>query len=289
MVDVEEWRGSPALREMGHVRGADGAQAVEGQWVSLQANKKTREGFEHPTATLSPAHLRDRQRGACALRAVISVDAKKRELVGDFQAVGRKFEPKGQPVEVRGDDFKDKRLGTRSPTASSLATDEGWVSVGVTSHTARSRSARSSTGGSSSARSATRRADADDHRRFRRVELPGPACGVTKCNASPTRPGCGSVSATSRQDLEVKQDRASDVQLREPHWRGKPLESVEIIVNLIAVTTTTTGLKIYACLDDKPTNAASTWLDEQLAAVNITRHTFHGDWNYTVIPSHAQS
>ena len=73
------------------------------------------------------------------------------------------------------------------------------------------------------------------------------------------------------------------------NWRGKPLESLEIIVNLIAATTTNTGLKIYARLDDQTYERGLDVTDEQLAAVNITRHTFHGDWNYTVIPSHAQS
>jgi len=73
------------------------------------------------------------------------------------------------------------------------------------------------------------------------------------------------------------------------NWRGKPLESLEIIVNLIAATTTNTGLKIYARLDDQTYERGIDITDEQLATVNITRHAFHGDWNYTVIPSHAQS
>ena len=73
------------------------------------------------------------------------------------------------------------------------------------------------------------------------------------------------------------------------NWRGKPLESLEIIVNLIAATTTNTGLKIYARLDDRTYERGIDVTDEQLAAVNITRHAFHGDWNYTVIPSHTQS
>ncbi|MGZ3329775.1 MAG: ISAzo13-like element transposase-related protein [Xanthobacteraceae bacterium] len=73
------------------------------------------------------------------------------------------------------------------------------------------------------------------------------------------------------------------------NWRGKPLESLEIIVNLIAATTTNAGLKIYARLDDQTYERGIDVTDHQLAAVNITRDTFHGDWNYTVIPSHAQS
>ena len=73
------------------------------------------------------------------------------------------------------------------------------------------------------------------------------------------------------------------------NWRGKPLESLEIVVNLIAATKTSTGLKVYARLDDGSYERGVDVTDEQLAAVNITRHSFHGDWNYTVIPSHTQS
>ena len=73
------------------------------------------------------------------------------------------------------------------------------------------------------------------------------------------------------------------------NWRGKPLESLEIIVNLIAATTSNTGLKIYARLDDQTYERGVDVTDDQLATVNITRHPFHGDWNYTVHPSHAQS
>jgi len=73
------------------------------------------------------------------------------------------------------------------------------------------------------------------------------------------------------------------------NWRGKPLESLEVIIDLIAGTTTSTGLKVYAQLDDRAYAKGIDVTDEQLAAVDITRHTFHGDWNYTVAPSQAQS
>jgi hypothetical protein len=73
------------------------------------------------------------------------------------------------------------------------------------------------------------------------------------------------------------------------NWRGKPLESLEVITNLIAGTTTNTGLKIYAQIDDRVYEKGVEVTDEQLAVVHITRHTFHGDWNYTVIPSETKS
>ena len=87
----------------------------------------------------------------------------------------------------------------------------------------------------------------------------------------------------------MEQNRASTVQLRRLNWRGKPLETLEIVVNLIGTTTTNTGLKVYARLDDRNYERGVEITDAQLAAVNITHHAFHGDWNYTITPSLAQS
>ena len=128
-----------ALREMGHdVVERTVLRLLKAKGYSLQANKKTREGSQHPDRDAQFQHISETVSEALAAgEPVISVDAKKRELVGDFKAVGREFEPKGRPVEVRGHDFKDKRLGHAIPYGVyDLATDEGWVSVGITSDTA---------------------------------------------------------------------------------------------------------------------------------------------------------
>ena len=111
---------------------------LKAKGYSLQANKKTREGSQHPDRDAQFQHISETVSEALAAgEPVISVDAKKRELVGDFKAVGREFEPKGRPVEVRGHDFKDKQLGHAIPYGVyDLATDEGWVSIGITSDTA---------------------------------------------------------------------------------------------------------------------------------------------------------
>jgi hypothetical protein len=87
----------------------------------------------------------------------------------------------------------------------------------------------------------------------------------------------------------VEQDRTQHVQLVSLNWRGRPLESLEMIINLIAGTTTSTGLKLYAQLDDRTYQRAVEVTDHQLATVDITRHAFHGDWNYTTTPSVIQS
>ena len=283
-----------ALREMGHdVVDRTVLRLLKAKGYSLQANKKTREGAQHPDRDAQFQHISETVVEAIeAGEPVISVDAKKRELVGDFKAVGREFQRKGAPVEVRGHDFKDKQLGHAIPYGVyDLTADEGWVSIGITSDTAqfavgtmiswwehlgRDRYPDATTltitadsGGSNSPRT-----------RLWRVELQrlADATGlkVRVCHFPP---------GTSKWN-KIEHRMFSFVSL---NWRGKPLESLEVIINLIAGTTTTTGLKIYAQLDERRYEKAIEVTDQQLAAVNIIRHTFHGDWNYTITPSKAQS
>jgi transposase len=256
---------------------------------SLQANKKTREGAQHPDRDAQFEHINQTVTQALAAgEPVISVDAKKRELIGDFKAVGREFEPTGTPVEVRGHDFKDKQLGHAIPYGVyDLAADEGWVSVGITSDTAqfavttiiswwehlgkarypdaRTLTITADSGGSNNPRT-----------RLWRYELQRLAdrtgLKVRVCHFPP---------GTSKWN-KIEHRMFSFVSL---NWRGKPLESLEVVVNLIAATSTSTGLKLYARLDDATYQRGLDITDDQLAAVNITRHTFHGDWNYTINPT----
>ncbi len=283
-----------ALRELGHdVVDRTVLQLLKAQGYSLQANKKTREGVRHPDRDAQFAHINDTVAAAiAAAEPVISVDTKKRELVGDFKAVGREFEPKGRPIEVRGHDFKDKQLGHAIPYGVyDLTADEGWVAVGITADTAtfavntiiswwehlgreryphaRTLTITADSGGSNSPRT-----------RLWRVELQRLAdttgLEIRVCHFPP---------GTSKWN-KIEHRMFSFVSL---NWRGKPLESLEVIVNLIAGTTTNTGLKIYAQLDDRVYEKGVEVRDEQLAAVKITRHAFHGDWNYTITPSVTKS
>jgi hypothetical protein len=279
-----------ALRELGHdVVDRTVLRLLKASGYSLQANKKTREGASHPDRDAQFAHINKTVAEATASgQPVISVDTKKRELVGDFKAVGRELEPKGVPVEVRGHDFKDKQLGHAIPYGVyDLTADEGWMSVGITRDTAtfavnailswwehlgRERYPDATTltitadsGGSNSPRT-----------RLWRVELQRLAdetgLQIRVCHFPP---------GTSKWN-KIEHRMFSFVSL---NWRGKPLESLEVIINLIAGTTTTTGLKVYAQLDDRDYPKGVEVTDEQLAAVNITRDPFHGEWNYTVTPS----
>ena len=279
-----------ALREMGHdVVDRTVLRLLRAKGYSLQANAKTREGAQHPDRDAQFAHINQTVAAAVASgQPAISIDSKKRELVGDFKAVGREFEPKGRPVEVRTHDFKDKDLGHAIPFGVyDLASDEGWVNVGIDANTAEF-AVNSILGWWQQlghqryphAKSLTITADcggANSNRvRLWKTELQRLAddtgLEIIVCHFPP---------GTSKWN-KVEHRLFSFMSL---NWRGKPLESHEVIINLIAATTTTTGLKVYAQLDKRqyPTKLEVT--DAQLAAVNITRHSFHGDWNYTINPS----
>jgi hypothetical protein len=283
-----------ALQELGHdVVERTVLRLLKANGYSLQANRKTREGASHPDRDAQFQHIN--QTVTAQIQAgepVISVDTKKRELLGDFKAVGRELEPKGRPVEVRTHDFKDKELGHAIPYGVyDLTADEGWVSVGVTRDTAQfavntilswwehlgkvrypdatTLTITADCGGSNSSRT-----------RLWKVELQRLAdqtgLRIQVCHFPP---------GTSKWN-KIEHRMFSFMSL---NARGKPLETREVIINLIAGTTTTTGLKIYAQLDDREYEKGVTAPDQQFAALKITRHTFHGDWNYSITPSETKS
>jgi hypothetical protein len=278
------------LRTLGHnVTDRTVLRLLKRKGYSLQANKETREGTQHPDRDAQFEHINETVAAAIAAgQPVISVDTKKRELVGDFKAVGREFAPAGKPVEVRAHDFKDEQLGHAIPYGVyDLTADEGWVSVGVTSDTAqfavnsilawwehlgrerypdaRTLTITADAGGSNSPRTRLWRVEVQ-----RLADVTG--LEIRVCHFPP---------GTSKWN-KIEHRMFSFVSL---NWRGKPLESLEVIVNLIAGTTTSTGLKIYARLDERVYEKGVEVSDEQLAAVNIRRHDFHGDWNYSIKPS----
>ncbi len=283
-----------ALREMGHdVVDRTVLRLLKAKGYSLQVNRKTREGESHPDRDAQFEHINQTVTAAIAAKEpVISVDTKKRELVGDFKAVGSELEPKGRPVEVRTHDFKDKQLGHAIPYGVyDLTADEGWVSVGITSDTAtfatntildwwqtlgNTRYPNATTltitadcGGSNSSRT-----------RLWKLELQRLAdqtgLQIAVCHFPP---------GTSKWN-KIEHRLFSFIST---NWRGKPLISHEVIINLISNTTTSTGLKVYAQLDDREYEKGIKVSDEQLATINISRNPFHGDWNYTMAPSHAKS
>jgi len=266
------------------------ATLLQGAGYSLQANRKTREGASHPDRDAQFRYLTNlitagHQHGQPA----ISVDTKKKELVGDFKNGGREWRPHGQPAPVRVHDFLDPALGKAIPYGVyDLANNEGWVSVGIDHDTAEF------------AANAIRRW----WTRMGRYRFPRARTLLI------TADGGGSNGPRSRQWKWALQRVADDFDLTlsvchfppgtskwnkiehrlfsfiSQNWRGKPLVSHQAIVNLIAATTTRTGLRVKAALDTRRCETAVQIPDEVFARLRITPHAFHGDWNYTVAPRH---
>jgi hypothetical protein len=255
---------------------------------SLQANSKTREGSRHMDRDAQFHYINDQALVFLAAGdPVISVDTKKKELVGDFKNQGREWRPKGTPEAVKVHDFIDPKLGRAVPYGIyDLADNKGWVSVGTDHDTAsfavhaikrwwltmgRARYPKANRlmitadGGGS-----------NGHRvRLWKIELQNLANSlripITVCHLPP---------GTSKWN-KIEHRLFSFITL---NWRGKPLRSFKTIVQLIATTTTTTGLAVRAELDEHKYPKGVKISDAKLAAINIRRHTFHGEWNYTISP-----
>jgi transposase len=256
---------------------------------SLQSNRKTKEGADHPdrnaqfeyiNATVQDFQQRD--------QPTISVDTKKKEMIGEFCNAGCEWQPKSEPVEVLIHDFIDKDLGKAIPYGVyDLTKNQGWVSVGIDHDTARFAS--------------------ETIRRW--WHKMGLKCHHHTRELLITADGGGSNGSRSRLWKVALQDLATclGIPIQVCHfppgtskwnkiehrmfchitqnWRGRPLISLEVILNLIAATSTQQGLMIKAELDSGiyPTGIKVT--DDELAAVNLIRADFHGDWNYKILPA----
>jgi hypothetical protein len=257
---------------------------------SLQGNRKTREGGNHVDRDAQFRHINQQvaatqERG----RPAISVDAKKKELVGDFKNNGKEWQPKGKPQEVRVYDFIDKApdKGRVTPYGVyDLGANEGWVSVGTDHDTARfavqtigkwwremgrprypdatELLITADGGGSNSSRC-----------RLWKIALQelADATGLV-LNVCHFPPGTSKWNKIEhRLFCHVTQN-----------WRGKPLVSHDLIVKLIGSTTTATGLKVKAALDTDRYQSGIKVTDKELEAVRIKRDAFHGEWNYSILP-----
>jgi hypothetical protein len=255
---------------------------------SLQANRKTQEGSSHQDRNAQFEYISQQVIAFQKQhRPVVSVDTKKKEWVGEFKNVGEEWGPQGQPPKVKVHDFPDKKLGKAIPYGVyDLASNEGWVRVGIDHDTAQFAAA-----------SIRRWWQEMGSSRFPRA---------TKLMI--TADGGGSNSSHSRLWKVALQNLANDLGLKlhvchfppgtskwnkiehrlvcfiTKNWRGRPLTSYEVIVNLISNTTTKTGLSVRAALD---TNRYETGIevgDDELARVKLIPATFHGEWNYTIRP-----
>jgi hypothetical protein len=264
------------------------AAVLSDQGYSLQANRKTREGDDHPDRDAQFKYINRRVRAFQAGgQPVISVDAKKKELVGDFRNSGREWRPRGRPEEVRAKDFPDKQLGKVIPEGVyDLGRNEGWVSVGVDHDTAEFAVASIRRWwqemGSAVYPDADRlliTADAGGSNGYRsrlwKVELQGLSddldLRISVCHFPPGTSKWNKIE--HRMFCHITQN-----------WRGRPLRSRGIAVNLIGHTTTKSGLRIEAEMDANAYRTGIKVSDEELAAIHLERASFHGEWNYTITP-----
>ena len=254
---------------------------------SLQANRKTTEGSQNPDRNEQFEYINAQTtKQLAAGNPAVSVDTKKKELVGDYKNAGREYRPKGKPEPVAVHDFIGE-LGRASPYGVyDINDDSAWVSVGISSDTsefavesvrrwwntmgydryseANELLITADCGGSNGYR--TRLWKVELQRLADEVGIP-----VTVCHFPP---------GTSKWN-KIEHRLFSFITT---NWRGKPLRDYQTIVNLIAATSTETGLKVRCELDDGEYEKGRKVTDAELAALNIRPHRFHGDWNYTISP-----
>ena len=264
------------------------AMLLKQSGYSLQANRKSREGSSHPDRNAQFEYI-NRQVRAFQKRQqpVVSVDTKKKELVGEFKNPGEEWQPRGQPQPVNVHDFPDKKLGKAIPYGVyDLAGNEGWVSVGIDHDTAEFACA-----------SILRWWNEMGSARFpRATELMITADGGGS-NSSRNRLWKKSLQCLADElGMTLKichfppgTSKWNKIEHRlfcfiTKNWRGRPLTTYEVIVNLIASTTTKTGLIVRAALDPRQYETGITVSDEELEHLRLTRAKFHGEWNYSIKP-----
>ena len=256
---------------------------------SLQANRKTKEGGDHIDRDAQFEFINSQSKEYFASEnPVISVDCKKKELIGEFKNMGQEWEPKGESPQVNVYDFIDKEKGKAAPYGIyDIAQNEGWVSVGISHDTAEFAV--------SSIRNWWDKMGKANY----------PQASKLYINAD----GGGSNGSRNRLWKVMLQQLAQEtgLEIRVSHfppgtskwnkiehrlfsfitmnWRAKPLVSLHAIVSLIASTTTKTGLKVKAESDENIYQTAIKVTDEEMKKINLIREEFHGEWNYIINPS----
>lgn len=264
------------------------AQRLKALGYRLQGTRKTREGASHPDRNAQFEHINAQAEAFHARgQPVISVDTKKKEVIGSYQQKGQEWQPSGQPEEVNTYDFPDPEVGKGIPYGVfDCGTNAGWVSVGVDHDTARFA--------------------AEAIRRWWRHM--GQATYPEATELLITADGGGSNSSRKRLWKVSVQELADEVGLAitgchfppgasqwnkiehrmfnhiSMDWRGRPLTSHEVMVELIGATTTKEGLRIEAALDEGAYPTGTKVPAEAMAALNLERAEFHGNWNYTIKP-----
>ena len=255
---------------------------------SLQSNRKTQEGSDHPDRDKQFRYIANRVAQFQQVhRPVISVDTKKKQLLGNFKTNGQEWQPKKHPVQVNMHDFKDDELGAVIPYGVyDLSLNQGWVSVGIDHNTAEF---------------------AVESIRHWWYDMGNPLYPRSKHLLITADCGGGNGNRTRLWKLKL-QEFADEVGMTihvchfppgtskwnkiehqmfchiTQNWRGRPLTSRQVVVNLITHTTTVEGLEIHAMLDDNKYETGIEVTDEEFKAIDLHKRRFHGDWNYQIRP-----
>ncbi len=253
---------------------------------SLQANRKTREGSHHPDRDAQFGYINDMvARFQDEGQPVISVDTKKKELIGDFKNPGREWRPKGSPERVRVHDFLIPEQGKAIPYGVyDLTRNQGWVSVGVTHDTA--------SFAVNAIRSWWKHMGRPSYRDANALLITADAGGSNgprvrlwkwELQRFANRTGlsimvCHFPPGTSKWN-KIEHRLFSYIAM---NWRGKPLTSLATVVSLIGSTTTKRGLRVRSEIDKTAYAKGVKISDRQMANIKLEPHTFHGDWNYTI-------
>ncbi len=278
------------LRDQGHeVHFTTVAAVLRSLGYSLQSNRKSLEGAQHPDRDAQFHLINERVSAAIAAgEPAISIDTKKKELVGEFKNAGREWRPKSEPVKVSTHDFPSQAIGKAIPYGVyDIASNEGFVNVGITAETAQLAVA--------SIRAWWQDLGAERYPSARSLQITADCGG-----------GNGNRIRLWKTELQKLADETG-LEIRVCHfppgtskwnkiehrlfchisqtWRGRPLISYQVIINSIAATTTSSGLKVYARLDEHDYPKKIEVADTEIAAVNLTPDAFHPEWNYAISPS----
>jgi hypothetical protein len=264
------------------------AQLLKKSGYSLQSVRKTHEGGKHEDRNAQFEHINTSVKAfQLAGDPVISIDAKKKELVGNFANKGQEWHSKGQPEEVNVYDFVDKDLGKVTPYGVlDVAANEGWVSVGIDHDTAEFAA--------ESIRSWWREMGRGRYPKAKRLLITADGGGSNGVRVRLWKKALQALATSLELEIHVchfppgtskwnKIEHRMFCQITK-NWRGRPLTSRQVVVNLIGQTTTKTGLRIKAALDENTYPIKQQVSDAEMAAIKITRHDFHGEWNYHINP-----
>jgi hypothetical protein len=280
------------LGKMGHaISHTVVGELLQGMGFSLQGNRKTRDGDSHPDRDAQFAYLAGAVSAAVEQeQPVISVDAKKKERVGDFRNPGREWRPRGDPEEVQVHDFLIQELGRAIPYGVyDLAANEGWVNVGVDHDTARFAV--------HSIRRWWREIGRPRYPQAHRLVITADCGGSNGVRVRLWKSELQKLANELGLAIEVHHlppgtSKWNQIEHRlfsflSMNWRARPLISYRVIIDLITATRTKTGLTVRCELDRALYPKGITVSDAEFAAINIIRAAFHGEWNYIIHPQHS--